>query len=154
MSRSLARYTLLGALAAPLAAPLAAQEAAPAITAEEALENARSVWSTRPEPEADPCAQAEANPDVIVVCRRWESGERYTFERPVEADSGVTGSGAPRPPEFDNSCLRTRGRENCIMLGRVPPPAVMVDFSAFPETPAGSDAARYGGPTDADAAGD
>lgn len=150
MSRSLALIAALAAIPAPL---LAQESAPPALTAEDALENARALWSTRPEPEVDPCAQAEANPDVIVVCRRWESGERYTFERPVQADSGVTGSGAPRPPEFDNSCLRTRGRENCLMVGSVPPPAVMVDFSAFPETPAGSDAALlYGGPTDADPA--
>ena len=65
----------------------------------------------------------------------------------------MTGSGAPRAPDFNDSCLATRGRENCMMFGSVPPPAIMVDFSLLPETPADSDAARlYGGPTDADAA--
>ncbi|MCL6249841.1 hypothetical protein M3P36_02095 [Altererythrobacter sp. KTW20L] len=133
-------------------APLLAQEPAPAITAEEAIAIAEDRWSILV-PEVNPCAVARdnADPDVIVVCREWEDGERYTFDAPTRADSRVTGSGAPRPPDFDESCLRNRGRENCMMFGKVPPPAIMVDFDSLPETPADSEAARlYGGPTDAD----
>ncbi len=149
MSRSLAP-ALFFCMTAP-SGPLHAAEP-PVVTAEEAVANARTAWTvTAAEPEIDPCDDPEADEDTIIVCRRFESGERYTFERPVRADTEVTGSGAPRPPDFDESCLRTRGRENCMMFGSVPPPAIMVDFDALPETPAGSEAARlYGGPTDAD----
>jgi hypothetical protein len=151
MSRRMALPLIPGLL---LTIPASAQEAqsTPPITADEAMANAREYWSTTPTEVPDACAQAQAGAgeDVIVVCRQWESGERYTFDRPTRADSSVTGSGAPRPQITDESCLRTRGRENCMMGGWVPPPAIMVDFATLPETPADSEAARrYGGPTDA-----
>ena len=122
------------------------------------MEAARQYWSTKPPPTPNECAEAQAQADegTIVVCREWESGERYMLgERPREltvgADVRDTAGGAPRPPDFDESCLHTRGRANCIMLGSVPPPVPMIDFSTLPETPAGSEAARlYGGPTSDD----
>lgn len=130
--------------------PLAAQQEEGTATAEQALETASSQWSTS-QPQTDPCADVESSEDVIVVCRQWEDGAAYTFDAPTRADSEVTGSGAPRAPDlFGLPPCETQ--TVCISgLGSVPPPAIMVDFSALPETPAGSDAARlYGGPTDAD----
>ncbi len=137
----------------PLATRAQDAEEPQTITAEEALANAEEVWSGATDTKkADPCAEESDDPDVIIVCRRWEDGERYLFERPpgrrVGADVRVSGSGAPRPPDFNESCLHNRGRENCNMIGSVPEPAIEVDFDALPETPAGSEAARlYGGPT-------
>lgn len=125
------------------------------VTAEEALYNADEMWKLNPqaEEEEDPCEQA-TDPDVIVVCRESVDPERYMFERTRDSRPGsehrTTGSGLPRV-DLNDSCLNTRGRENCNMVGSVPPPAIKVDFEAFPETPAGSAAARWGGPTDADA---
>ena len=155
MSRSLAAIGLAyGVICNPIAS--LAQEAGeeqPTITAEEALANAEAHWSGAIDiKKPDPCADESEDPDVIVVCRRWESGERYMFERPpdrpVGADIRTSGSGSPRPPDFNESCLHNRGRENCMMGGWAPPPAYMVDFDSLPETPAGSEAARlYGGPT-------
>jgi hypothetical protein len=130
-----------------------AEEEPRTITAEEALTNAEEFWSGAIDiKKPDPCADESNDPDVIIVCRRWEDGGRYTFERPpdrpVGADITTSASGAPRPPDFNESCLHNRGRENCNMGGWVPPPAYMIDFDALPETPAGSEAARlYGGPT-------
>lgn len=155
MSRSMAAYVLIALL---LATPLSAQDTAgttrlpaPTTTAEEAIATARSLFTVI-EPEADPCAAANPDPDTIVVCRQYEDGAQYMLQSRTRADSDVTGSGAPRAPDFNDSCLATRGRENCMMFGSVPPPAIMVDFSLLPETPEGSEAARlYGGPTDADA---
>ena len=147
MSRLLAAPLL--AVLAP--APLLAQQPAPAISAEEAIGNAADRWSILA-PEVNPCAEAERNadPDVIVVCRAWEDGARYTFERPVRADTQVTGSGAPRAPDV-SGLLPCSAYQMCMKLGSVPPPAIMVDFDSLPETPAGSEAARlYGGPTDAE----
>lgn len=124
------------------------------ITAEEALYNADEMWKLNPqaEEEEDPCEQA-TDPDVIVICRESVDPERYMFERTRDrrpsADHRTTGSGLPRV-DLNDSCLNTRGRENCNMVGSVPPPAIKVDFESFPETPAGSAAARWGGPTDAD----
>lgn len=149
MSRNMAALLLVAL--APL--PLAAQDAAP-VTAEDLIADARQQWTTI-QPDVTVCAEPEANDDVIVVCRQTVDPGRYTFERPpeltVSADVRDTAGGAPRAPDFSESCLHTRGRANCNMGGYVPPPAIIVDFDALPETPAGSDAARlYGGPTDAD----
>jgi len=128
-----------------------ADERAPA--AEPSVADTRAAWSTAPRPKPSECAQAraEADEETIVVCREWESGERYMLgereRRQVGADVRDTAGGAPRAPDMDESCLHTRGRENCMMGGWVPPPAIMVDFSTLPETPPDSDAARlYDGP--------
>lgn len=155
MSRSLGTIGLAcSVISCPVAVLAQAAEAERrAITAEEALANAEEVWSGVTDVEKpDPCADESNDPNVIIVCRSWEDGEQYTFEkppdRPVGADIRTSGNGAPRPPDFDESCLHNRGRENCHIIGWVPPPAIKVDFDAFPETPAGSEAARlYGGPT-------
>ncbi len=159
MSRSLAYW---GALALLLGAPAAAQDAGygpvddRAVSAEEAMANASQYWTpTPPRERPSECDEANPDPDTIVVCREWEDGEEYQIERDrsmVGADVRDTAGGAPLAPNFDESCLHTRGRANCMMLGRTPPPAIMVDFSTLPETPADSEAARlYGGPTTDDA---
>ena len=149
MSRYMAALLLVAL--SPL--PLAAQDDTP-VTAEDLIADSRQQWSVI-EPEVTACAEPQSDEDVIVVCRRTVDPGRYIFERPpeltVSADVRDTAGGAPRAPDFNESCLHTRGRANCMMGGYVPPPAIMVDFDALPETPAGSDAARlYGGPTDAD----
>jgi hypothetical protein len=125
------------------------EEQTRSITAEEAIANAEEIWSGVTDiKKASPCDDESNDPDVIIVCRRWEEGERYMFERPTRADTEVSGSGAPRAPDFSVSCLRDGGAGVCMRVGSVPPPAFMVDFDALPETPAGSEAARlYGGPT-------
>ncbi|MEO5707581.1 MAG: hypothetical protein ABIT10_10520 [Alteraurantiacibacter sp.] len=124
--------------------------------AEATMASAREYWSTAPRERPSECAEPDPDPDTIVVCREWEDGERYTFEREpdrrVGADMRDMADGTPRAPDFDESCLHTRGRANCTMLGRVPPPAIVTDFESLPETPPDSEAARlYGGPTADDA---
>ena len=143
MSRYMA--VLVGVAVLPL--PAAAQDST---TAEDVVADARQQWSILAPQVAD-CAESAANDDVIVVCRQTVDPDRYTIDTPTRADSEVTGSGAPRAPDlFGLPPCETQTL--CIGgLGYVPPPAIMVDFDALPETPAGSDAARlYGGPTDAD----
>lgn len=141
-------------LACLISAPATAQvgDYGPALpgTAEAANENARAVYSaTAPSP--DDCATPEdADPDVIVVCKQWESGEAYTFDAPTRADTEVTGSGVPRAPDVFG-LPPCSSYTVCQRFGSVPPPAVMVDFASLPETPPDSEAARlYGGPTSDD----
>lgn len=121
-----------------------------------AVANASEYWTPSQRERPSECDDPDPDPDTIVVCREWEDGEQYQLgERDrsrVGADVRDTAGGAPRAPDFDESCLHNRGRENCMMLGSAPPPAIMVDFSDLPETPPDSDAARlYGGPTADDA---
>lgn len=104
-----------------------------------------------PEQAPDPCAQPpNGDPDVIVVCKQWESGAAYTFDAPTRADTEVTGSGVPRAPDVFG-LPPCSSYTVCQRFGSVPPPAIMIDFASLPETPPDSDAARlYGGPTSDD----
>ncbi len=142
-----------GALASsPVLAQIADQSAGP-VSAEEAVQAAAEQWSLIPQEEEDPCADLPSGPDIIVVCEEVVDPEQYMINGETEADSDVSGSGAPRPPDFAESCLpEGEGRMDCVRFGSVPPPAIMVDFDEMAETPEGSEAARlYGGPTTADA---
>lgn len=158
MSRTLAIVAGLLLLATPARAqdasygPADERQVSPAQTAIQASQNRAPRQRERP----SECDDPDPDPDTIVVCREWEDGERFQLgerdQRMVGADVQDTAGGAPRAPDFDESCLHNRGRENCMMGGSVPPPAIMVDFSELPETPPDSDAARlYGGPTADDA---
>lgn len=145
---------LLASLIALQPASLHAQESA-AVTAENALENAAESWSIKVE-EADLCAEDDLDPkvipEVIVVCRSKIDPEQFMsgITPEIRADTEVTGSGAPRAQDPGGMLMPCSAYTVCMSgLGSVPPPAIMVDFDALPETPAGSDAARlYGGPTD------
>jgi hypothetical protein len=117
-----------------------------------AVANASEYWTPRERERPSECDDPDLDPDTIVVCREWEDGERYTFDRPVEADIGVTGSGVPRAPDVFGMPPCSSYTVCVGGLGSVPPPAIMVDFTELPETPPDSDAARlYGGPTADDA---
>lgn len=142
----------LGLLALSLAVnPAQAQDAAygpvderEASPAQQAINPDRA---SRPRQRPSECDQANPDPDTIVVCREWEDGERYTFDSPVEADIGVTGSGVPRAPDVFGMPPCSSYTVCVGGLGSVPPPAIMVDFSQLPETPPDSEAARlYDGP--------
>jgi hypothetical protein len=155
MSRSLASRVAVVLL---IGTPVAAQEGSygPTIVspaeAEAAMASARQYWSATPRERPSECDEPDADPDTIVVCREWEHGEEYLVDLPTRADTEVTGSGAPRAP--DVSGMRPCSSYTvCVGFGKVPPPAIMVDFASLPETPPDSDAARiYGGPTSDDAA--
>lgn len=161
MSRTLAIVAGLLLAAAPALAqdgsygPADEREVSPAAAAA----NTSEYWTPRERERPSECDDPDLDPDTIVVCREWEDGEEYQLgerdQRRVGADVRDTAGGAPRAPDFDESCLHNRGRENCMMLGSAPPPAIMVDFTELPETPPDSDAARlYGGPTADDALGE
>ena len=132
---------MAGSALAFLAVPIPSRAQEPGLTAEEALANARRVWSLSPQLEqADlppPCPE-EADPDVIVVCsERAAPGDVMSvIKPPVNADGG-----APRAPEMAENCVRTRGRANCIMFGNVPEYPPLIDMSAFPEPLSDADAA-------------
>lgn len=155
MSRSLAPWVGLLLL---LPATVVAQDGSygptveSAADAEAALANAQQYWSSTPRERPGECDEVDPDPDTIVVCREWEDGEKYLFERPTRADTEVTGSGAPRAPDVFGMAPCS-SYTVCVGFGSVPPPAYMVDFTSLPETPADSEAARlYGGPTTDDTA--
>ena len=131
------------ALLLAMVQPVAAQESP---SAEEATAVSADRWSILVE-EPDPCleARAAAGPDTIVVCEERSDPEQYKapIEREVDGDRGM-----PRAPNVFG-IPPCESYQFCGKFGKVPPPAIMVDFDALPETPEGSAAARWGGPTTA-----
>ncbi|TAD75204.1 MAG: hypothetical protein EAY70_10825 [Sphingomonadales bacterium] len=91
-------------------------------------------------------AEAGTISGEIVVCRevgsddsaltgsRAETQKRYAQETMLK--------GAPRAPDFIADCKDQGNPFGCIGIGKVPPPAYIVDFAALPTAPAGSDADR------------
>ena len=145
------RMALAAGLAMVVTAPAVAQDASYGPADERQASPAQAVSSpylaNRPRERPSECDEPDPDPDTIVVCREWEDGERYTFDSPVEADIGVTGSGVPRAPDVFGMPPCSSYTVCVGGLGSVPPPAIMVDFAELPETPPDSDAARlYGGP--------
>ena len=88
--------------------------------------------------------EAAAISGEIVVCRRTrdQSDLRYSSDDAAERRyaEATMDKGSPRAPAFSPPCdPKTVG---CFRIGRVPPPAYIVDFDALPDTPPGSDADR------------
>lgn len=120
-------------------AAAAATAPAPAITAEEALENARAAYSveTRRE-QARRCP--DPRPGEIVVCRVLEDPDELRV--PSETDLGNPDDGMVRAPNV--SGLPDCSQGGCVRVGRKPPDPLIIDLKSIPEAPPGSDADRIG----------
>jgi len=114
-----------------LAAAAAAVTPAPTVTAEQALENARAIFSVAPR-KAAPCPDAKG--EEIVVCAEQEDPAKQYV--PSDTDSGDPDDGVPRAP--DVSGLPSGG----MRIGKTPHRPLIIDLSKIPEAPAGSDADR------------
>lgn len=135
----------LGLAAAPLA-PLAAQAAEGAgLNVEDALDKEREVYgapAARPKPADDGCgAPTGGADDAIVVCaKKPVDSARFRVRSTAELDPSSHQNlydGLPRGPDVSGLPDCSKG---CIRLGKVPPPALMIDLKAIPEPPPGSDA--------------
>ena len=114
----------------------------PLITAEQALENAQTIYSTRTH-RYDPCPQQKAG--EIVICRQLEDPAKLRVSSPTEdaiAAGKAVNDGVPRAPYVLGlpSCEEVK----CHRMGRAAPPPLLIDLKAIPEPPAGSEAAEYG----------
>jgi hypothetical protein len=126
-----------------LAAAAAAVDPAPAVTAEQALENTRAAFSATPRKAAQ-CPEAKG--DEIVVCAEQEDPARQYV--PSNTDSGDTDDGTPHAPDVSGlpQCavegLTLNGSLSfCAKhLGKQPRQLYIIDLKAIPEAPAGSDA--------------
>jgi hypothetical protein len=118
-----------------LAAAAAAANPAPTVTAEQAMANAQALYAAAPHKPA-PCPTATG--DEIVVCAEHE--DPATQYVPSDSDSGVPDDGGvPRAPNVSGlpDCA-TAGF--CSRVGKTPRHPVIIDLSAIPEPPPGSDA--------------
>lgn len=83
----------------------------------------------------------------IVVCRQVaDDGSNSLSSSRKEAQKRYAEETAfknmPRAPDFIADCQDQGNPFGCIGIGKVPPPAYIVDFAALPTAPAGSDADR------------
>jgi hypothetical protein len=132
--------------------PAFAQDAAPAdtaagtmpplITAEQALENAQAIYTTRTH-RYDPCPQQKAG--EIVICRQLEDPAKLRVSSPTDdaiAAGKSASDGVPRAPYVLG--LPSCDEVKCHRMGHAAPPPLLIDLKAIPEPPAGSEAAEYG----------
>ena len=112
-----------------LAAAAVAVNPAPTVTAEQALENARAIFTSAPKKAA---ACPEASSDEIVVCAEHEDPAKQYV--PSDADSGDPDDGVPRAPDVTG--LPSGG----MRIGKTPRHPLIIDLKSIPEAPPGSDA--------------
>jgi len=140
MSRSAGLAVLIVTIAS---GPAYAQEQ-PAVTAEQVMENAAKAYG--PPPPKPECAPQEGN--EIVVCAREQDNSVFRVKSSSELNpesEEALDDGLPRAPDVGGPGIFTGpatigglcipGLQSCP-----PPPAFLIDFSALPEAPEGSDA--------------
>jgi len=155
MSSMLDRSPLAALALAALAwsGSLAAQEDAQepgSLSAEEAIENARDQYYSPDVQTVTYCPKGAAEEreegadgNVIVVCRQLGPANPFQTREGPRPRMDQTADGLPRAPDFSESCQRNGGQGVCLRIGRAPPRPLLIDLSAIPEAPPGSDAARY-----------
>ncbi|MGB5779119.1 hypothetical protein [Allopontixanthobacter sediminis] len=118
------------------------------VTAEQVAERAQEAYGPPPpEPE---CAPPEG--DEIVVCAREQDNSQFRVKSSTELDpesEEALADGLPRAPDVAGpgifkgpatvGGLCIPGLQKCP-----PPPALIIDLSALPEAPEGSDADKVG----------
>ena len=81
----------------------------------------------------------------IVVCRRKPSEKYRLYDKDTALRRHAEETafkGDPKAPDFIRDCHEQGWPVGCVRMGRVPPPAYLIDFAELPETPPGSDADR------------
>lgn len=145
MWRTFAATGMFTALALGSAASLAAQDTA--VTAQDAIENARRSYG--PPPPTDNCAKPAENQtdsEIVVCAARQKDYSEFRVKGTSELDPNskeALNDGIPRAPDvggegiFKGKATMTGG---CFLQGCPPPPAYIVNFEDLPEAPEGSDA--------------
>lgn len=81
----------------------------------------------------------------IIVCRRRSGDENRLYDKETAERRHAEETAFkkdPKTPDFIRDCHDQGWPPGCIRLGKVPPPAYLIDFSELPDAPPGSDADR------------
>lgn len=130
---------------------LAAQEeprGSEPLSAEEAIENARDRYYAPDVQTVRYCPQGQieerTDGNVIVVCRQLGPANPFLTRQGPRPRMDQTADGGPAPPDFRRPPCVPSLLTVCVPgLGGTPPRPLLIDLSAIPEAPPGSDAARY-----------
>lgn len=100
-------------------------------------------------PARDECSREEEAALIsgeIVVCGRLQTDNDQRLSTPDDARRRYAAEtmrqGDPRAPALAPPPCYLVKSPGCYRVGRVPPPAYMIDFAALPDAPPGSDADR------------
>lgn len=131
-----------------LASTSALAQEPPADTPQQVFEAAEKAYG--PPPPRPDCAEQEG--DEIVVCAQEQDDSLFRVQSSSELDpksKEALKDGVPRAPDVAGPGIFTGpatigklcipGLQKCP-----PPPALLIDFSALPDTPDGSDADKVG----------
>lgn len=146
MSRSVLKIPMLGIAMLGFASGEAAQaiQEAPPVTAEQAIANADAAYG--PPPPKPECAPQEG--DEIVVCAREQEQSQFRVKSSSELDptsEEAIEDGLPRAPDVGGPGI-FKGPATVSGLCFIPPcpkeAALIIDVTALPQAPPGSDADR------------
>jgi len=145
MWRTFAATAIFAALSLGPAGSLSAQDTA--VTAEDAIDNARRSYG--PPPPTQNCAKPAENQsdsEIVVCAQQQKDYSEFRVQGTSELDPNskeALNDGIPRAPDvggdgiFKGKATVTGG---CFLQGCPPPPAYIVNFEDLPDAPEGSDA--------------
>lgn len=109
---------------------------ASAVTAEQALDHAKTFYALeQAAPEAH-CPQSTEG--EIVVCR--ETGDPDQYRVPSDTDRGMVKDAIPRAPDLEPKYSGVVVAKGCFIPPCPRPMPLMIDLKSIPEAPPGSDA--------------
>ena len=133
-----------------MAAPLSAQEVIERADGSVEIDVLASIDDLYgPEPPMEDCSselEAAILSGEIVVCRRKQDQRQYRTVPREAAQRRYAEETAfkndPKTPDFILDCQDQGWPVGCVRFGGVPPKALIIDVTALPEAPPGSDADR------------
>jgi hypothetical protein len=124
-------------------APSSAAPPAPAATAESMIAQAKSAYGPLAPQRPKTCGTQDKNGEIVVCAP--DDGKQWRVPSTSDSDPTsrqATRTGVPRAPQLDRGSCKGKGQLGCIGVGRAAAPMYMIDLSAIPETPKGSDAEK------------
>lgn len=124
-----------------IAAQEVGNDARPTVTAQQVFDTTRDAYGPpAPEPDCEP----QQGEEIIVCAEEPEDPDRFRIGSALDGGDDSHLSKDIRAPDFAPPPCVPSLLTLCPKFGAPPPSAYIVDFSALPEAPAGSDAERVG----------
>lgn len=123
------------------APPAPASPAGP--SAESMAAHAKAAYGPLAPQRPKACGTQDKNGEIVVCAP--DDGKQWRVPSTTDSDPTsrqATRTGIPRAPQMDRGSCKGKGQLGCIGIGRAGDPIYMIDLSAIPPTPKGSDAEK------------
>ena len=120
-----------------------AQDTADPASAESMTARARAAYGPLAPQRPKACGTQDKNGEIVVCAP--DDGKQWRIPSTSDSDPAsrqATRTGVPRAQQLDRGSCKGKGQLGCIGIGRAAPPIYMIDLSAIPATPKGSDAEK------------